>query len=311
MPSNRDVATYDLAPEMSAAPVTDGVVEALKPGGPDFILVNYANPDMVGHTGKLKPGDQRHGDDRRLHRPHHRGGGGGGRDRVHHRRSRQLRDDDRSGDRPAAHRPHHEPGPVHRHRARSGRRASCARAGGSPTWRPPCWIRWGSRSRRRWTAQSLFEEGADEHRQATHRSRARRAELAARQGGARRRRRRRPTDGGVGRGGDCVGHDRRRAGGRDRAPASGARGGRGARSRTADAAAARRRAPRSRAVAAAPTAAGDDAIRKAYAALEVPAGSDFETVRKVVPPLDAQVPPRPARRLAREAARGDRSRRSA
>src|SRR5206468_6264815 len=28
---------------------------ALKPGGPDFILVNYANPDMVGHTGKLNP----------------------------------------------------------------------------------------------------------------------------------------------------------------------------------------------------------------------------------------------------------------
>ena len=40
---------------MSAAPVTDGVVEALKPGGPTFILVNYANPDMVGHTGKLEP----------------------------------------------------------------------------------------------------------------------------------------------------------------------------------------------------------------------------------------------------------------
>jgi 2,3-bisphosphoglycerate-independent phosphoglycerate mutase len=55
IPSNRDVATYDLAPEMSAAPVTDSVVEALKPGGPDFILVNYANPDMVGHTGKLTP----------------------------------------------------------------------------------------------------------------------------------------------------------------------------------------------------------------------------------------------------------------
>jgi 2,3-bisphosphoglycerate-independent phosphoglycerate mutase len=53
VPSNRDVATYDLAPEMSAVPVTDGVVEALGPNGPDFILVNYANPDMVGHTGSL------------------------------------------------------------------------------------------------------------------------------------------------------------------------------------------------------------------------------------------------------------------
>jgi 2,3-bisphosphoglycerate-independent phosphoglycerate mutase len=55
VPSNREVATYDLAPEMSAAPVTDVVVDALKPGGPTFILVNYANPDMVGHTGKLAP----------------------------------------------------------------------------------------------------------------------------------------------------------------------------------------------------------------------------------------------------------------
>jgi 2,3-bisphosphoglycerate-independent phosphoglycerate mutase len=55
VPSNREVATYDLAPEMSAVPVTDGVVEALGPAGPDFILVNFANPDMVGHTGKLGP----------------------------------------------------------------------------------------------------------------------------------------------------------------------------------------------------------------------------------------------------------------
>jgi 2,3-bisphosphoglycerate-independent phosphoglycerate mutase len=57
VPSNRNVATYDLAPEMSALPVTDGVVAALERpgGGPPFILVNYANPDMVGHTGMLKP----------------------------------------------------------------------------------------------------------------------------------------------------------------------------------------------------------------------------------------------------------------
>jgi 2,3-bisphosphoglycerate-independent phosphoglycerate mutase len=55
VPSNRDVATYDLAPEMSAVPLTDVVVKALEAGRPDFILVNYANPDMVGHTGKLGP----------------------------------------------------------------------------------------------------------------------------------------------------------------------------------------------------------------------------------------------------------------
>jgi 2,3-bisphosphoglycerate-independent phosphoglycerate mutase len=58
VPSNRQVATYDLAPEMSAVPVTDGVVKALGQGGPQFILVNFANPDMVGHTGMLTPAVQ-------------------------------------------------------------------------------------------------------------------------------------------------------------------------------------------------------------------------------------------------------------
>jgi 2,3-bisphosphoglycerate-independent phosphoglycerate mutase len=51
VPSNRDVPTYDLAPEMSAGPITDAVVEALNVGRHDFIVANYANPDMVGHTG--------------------------------------------------------------------------------------------------------------------------------------------------------------------------------------------------------------------------------------------------------------------
>ena len=51
VPSRRDVATYDLAPEMSAAEITDAVVEGIADGRYDFILVNYANPDMVGHTG--------------------------------------------------------------------------------------------------------------------------------------------------------------------------------------------------------------------------------------------------------------------
>jgi len=48
-----DVATYDLAPEMSAAAVTDKLVAAIETGRFDFILVNYANPDMLGHTGNL------------------------------------------------------------------------------------------------------------------------------------------------------------------------------------------------------------------------------------------------------------------
>ena len=45
------VATYDLQPEMSAGEVTDRLVDAVLSGTFDFILVNYANPDMVGHTG--------------------------------------------------------------------------------------------------------------------------------------------------------------------------------------------------------------------------------------------------------------------
>lgn len=45
------VATYDLQPEMSAVGVTDALVEAIASGRHDFIVANYANPDMVGHTG--------------------------------------------------------------------------------------------------------------------------------------------------------------------------------------------------------------------------------------------------------------------
>jgi len=45
------VATYDLQPEMSAPGVTDELVAAIESGSYDFIVANYANPDMVGHTG--------------------------------------------------------------------------------------------------------------------------------------------------------------------------------------------------------------------------------------------------------------------
>jgi 2,3-bisphosphoglycerate-independent phosphoglycerate mutase len=45
------VATYDLQPEMSAAGVTDALVAAIESNRYDFIVANYANPDMVGHTG--------------------------------------------------------------------------------------------------------------------------------------------------------------------------------------------------------------------------------------------------------------------
>ena len=46
-----DVATYDLQPEMSAPEVTDKLVEAIESGKYDVLIVNYANGDMVGHTG--------------------------------------------------------------------------------------------------------------------------------------------------------------------------------------------------------------------------------------------------------------------
>jgi 2,3-bisphosphoglycerate-independent phosphoglycerate mutase len=48
------VATYDLKPEMSAYEVTDKLVEAVLSGKYDLIVVNYANPDMVGHTGVME-----------------------------------------------------------------------------------------------------------------------------------------------------------------------------------------------------------------------------------------------------------------
>jgi 2,3-bisphosphoglycerate-independent phosphoglycerate mutase len=47
------VATYDLQPEMSAPELTDKAVEAIDGGTYDLIVLNYANPDMVGHTGSL------------------------------------------------------------------------------------------------------------------------------------------------------------------------------------------------------------------------------------------------------------------
>ncbi len=46
------VATYDLAPAMQAEAVTDALVTAIGSGDYDFIVANFANPDMVGHTGK-------------------------------------------------------------------------------------------------------------------------------------------------------------------------------------------------------------------------------------------------------------------
>ncbi len=53
VPSPREVATYDLKPEMSAPQVTQKVLEALDRDAFDVIILNFANADMVGHSGKL------------------------------------------------------------------------------------------------------------------------------------------------------------------------------------------------------------------------------------------------------------------
>ena len=47
------VATYDLQPEMSAFEVRDSIVPELQKGDVDFVCLNFANPDMVGHTGVM------------------------------------------------------------------------------------------------------------------------------------------------------------------------------------------------------------------------------------------------------------------
>jgi 2,3-bisphosphoglycerate-independent phosphoglycerate mutase len=53
VPSPRDVATYDKKPEMSALEITEKLLASIRSGQYGFVLANYANPDMVGHTGVL------------------------------------------------------------------------------------------------------------------------------------------------------------------------------------------------------------------------------------------------------------------
>ena len=55
VPSPRDVPSYDLKPEMSAAGIADAVVKATEDRTFDVMIVNFANADMVGHSGKIEP----------------------------------------------------------------------------------------------------------------------------------------------------------------------------------------------------------------------------------------------------------------
>jgi 2,3-bisphosphoglycerate-independent phosphoglycerate mutase len=54
IPSPKDVATYDLKPEMSARAVTDALVKYLRDQDVGLVIANYANADMVGHTGNFE-----------------------------------------------------------------------------------------------------------------------------------------------------------------------------------------------------------------------------------------------------------------
>lgn len=54
IPSPREVRTYDLKPEMSAFAITDALLAELNKNSYQFVVLNFANPDMVGHTGNLR-----------------------------------------------------------------------------------------------------------------------------------------------------------------------------------------------------------------------------------------------------------------
>ncbi len=107
------VATYDKQPEMSAPAVCDKLVEAIGSGKYDVIIINFANPDMVGHTGvenaaiqAVEAVDACVGKSRGGHRK-------GGRRNVHLRGSRQCGAAGGLSDRRTVHSAYDEPGAVY------------------------------------------------------------------------------------------------------------------------------------------------------------------------------------------------------
>ena len=105
-----DVATYDLKPEMSAAEVTDKLVAAIGSKQYDVIVCNYANPDMVGHTGDLQAAIKAIETVDDLPGPGGGGPAGARRRSAGDRRPRQRRADARRRNRPGAYRAYPEPG---------------------------------------------------------------------------------------------------------------------------------------------------------------------------------------------------------
>ena len=108
------VATYDLKPEMSAQGVADAVVKAIADNTFDVMVVNFANADMVGHSGKIPPTITAVETVDALPGPDLRGAAPAWRGDDRHRRPRQRRADDRSRDRRPADGAHHQSRAVHR-----------------------------------------------------------------------------------------------------------------------------------------------------------------------------------------------------
>ena len=84
------VATYDLKPEMSAQGVADAVVKAIEDNTFDVMVVNFANADMVGHSGKIPPTITAVEDGGRLSRPDRDCTAAARRSDDRHRRPRQC-----------------------------------------------------------------------------------------------------------------------------------------------------------------------------------------------------------------------------
>ena len=89
------MATYDQAPAMAADTLTDSCIEAIQKGVYSLVVINYANPDMVGHTGVMEAATEAiQTVDRRIGRLLDAVGRMGG-TLDDHRRSRQRRADAR------------------------------------------------------------------------------------------------------------------------------------------------------------------------------------------------------------------------
>ncbi len=117
--SPRDVPTYDHKPEMSARAAADAFAGHWTDGDYRFGIINFANPDMVGHTGVIPAAVAAVETVDGLPRRGGRGGRGEGRGLHRHRRPRQLRPHARAR-RLAQHRPLAQPGAADRHRRGAG-----------------------------------------------------------------------------------------------------------------------------------------------------------------------------------------------